>query len=60
MLVGFCPIHPVEPLLTQVANTRSELQPQQIEEGKEYFGVSGLVRAASTITRRNALRADGP
>ena len=39
MLVGLRPIHAVEPLLTQVANARGELQAEQVEEGKEHFGV---------------------
>src|SRR5229473_5831745 len=38
MLVGLRPIHAVEPLLTEIANTWRELEPQQIEEGKHDFG----------------------
>ncbi len=38
MLVRLRPIHAVEPLLPQVANTWCELQAEQIEEGKHDFG----------------------
>src|SRR6266567_19594 len=43
MLVGLRPIHTVESLLTQVANTRRELQPKQVEEGKHNFGIPGSI-----------------
>ncbi len=39
MLVRLRPIHAVEPLLTQIANTWRELEPKQIEEGKKHFGI---------------------
>ena len=39
MPVRLRPIHAVELLLPQVANTRGELQAEQVEEGKEHFGV---------------------
>ena len=43
VLVGLRPIHAVESLLTQVANTRRELQPKQVEEGKHNFGIPGSI-----------------
>ncbi len=49
MLVGLGPIHTVEPLLAQVANTWRELQAEQVEEGKEHFGISGGIRGMARI-----------
>ena len=43
MLVGLRPIHAVEPLLTEIANTWCELQAEQIEEGKHNFGIPGSI-----------------
>src|SRR6266567_1491007 len=39
MLIRLRPIHAIEPLLPQVENTWRKLQPKQIEEGKEHFGI---------------------
>ena len=44
MLVGLRPIHAVEPLLTEIANTWCELQAEQIEEGEEHFRVACGIR----------------
>src|SRR6266851_5638249 len=43
MLVGLRPIHAVEPLLTEIANTWCKLQAEQIKEGKHDFGKSSSI-----------------